>query len=235
MGSVGEATDPEHLTPPPDPSSGAAVREVAPGLVFADTTSRLAGYVVDLLIVGLIGSLVATALDLRPLALTSDMLAPGLAGFEYSVLSVTVGLVYFVGSWSGGRRATVGQRLFAMQVGNAFDGRPLTLEQAIRRWLGYGQFLALFSFEVTMGGIAGLLQLVWIGALLATTATSSTRQGLHDRLANTAVVRPTGASRGLAVGCLAALIVAGIVAMLGLAAFLGTPEGRELLRELQRR
>lgn len=231
MGFVGESTEPGQLTE----ANGAVIHEVAPGLVFADTVTRLAGYVVDLFVVGLIGSLVAAVLDLRPMRLTSDLLAPGLAGFEYSVLSVSVGLVYFVGSWSGGRRATIGQRLFGMQVGNAFDGQPLTLEQAIRRWLGYGQFLALFSFEVTMAGIAGLAQVTWLVALLATTARSPTRQGLHDRIANTAVVRPTGASRGLAIGCLAAAGVVAILAIVGLAAFLGTPEGRELLRELDRR
>jgi uncharacterized RDD family membrane protein YckC len=232
MGRVGESTDPEHLTPSSDVG---LVREVAPGLVFADTLTRLAGYVVDVLVVGIIGSIVATILDLRPMTVSSELLAPGLAGFEYSVLSVAVGLVYFAGSWSGGRRATIGQRLFSMQVGNAFDGRPLTLEQAIRRWLGYGQFLALFSFEVTLAGVAGLIQVGWLVALLVTTASSPTKQGLHDRLAGTAIVRPTEAGRGLAVGCLAVIVIAGIVAILGLAAFLGTPEGRELLRELERR
>lgn len=232
MGRVGESTDPGHLKPSSDVGP---VREVAPGLAFADTVTRLAGYVVDVLIVGIIGSIVATILDLRPMTVSSELLAPGLAGFEYSVLSVAVGLVYFAGSWSGGRRATIGQRLFSMQVGNAFDGRPLTLEQAIRRWLGYGQFLALFSFEVTLAGVAGLIQVGWLVALLVTTASSPTKQGLHDRLAGTAVVRPTAAGRGLAVGCLAVIVIAGIVAILGLAAFLGTPEGRELLRELERR
>ncbi len=230
MGFVGESTEPGQQTE----ANRAVIHEVAPGLVFADTVTRLAGYVVDLFVVGLIGSLVAAVLDLRPMRLTSDLLAPGLAGFEYSVLSVAVGLVYFVGSWSGGRRATIGQRLFGMQVGNAFDGQPLTLEQAIRRWLGYGQFLALFSFEVTLAGVAGLAQVTWLVALLATTARSPTKQGLHDRIANTAVVRPTGASRGLAIGCLAAAVVVALLAIVGLAAFLGTPEGRELLRELDR-
>ena len=40
-----------------------------------------------------------------------------------SILYALVGMAYFVVSWTGGRRATIGQRIFNIQVGNAFDGR----------------------------------------------------------------------------------------------------------------
>jgi uncharacterized RDD family membrane protein YckC len=64
---------------------------------------------------------------------------------EYTILSVVIGGVYFIASWSGGRRATLGQRIFQIQVGNAFDGRPLRLDQAVRRWLGFGDFAQMLG------------------------------------------------------------------------------------------
>ncbi len=70
---------------------------------------------------------------------------------------------------------------------------------------------------------SGLLFVLWNIVLLITTATSPTKQGLHDRLANSAVVRPANAGNGLAYGCLAivvALLVIAIVAIVGLI-FLG--------------
>ena len=118
------------------------------------------------------------------------------ASVESTILTVVLGGFYFVLSWSGGRRATIGQRLFKIQVGNAFDGAPLTFEQAIRRWLGLGEFLGLFVFAPGLAALAGTLQIIWSLVLLVTTATSPTKQGLHDRFANTALVRPTTAGNG---------------------------------------
>ncbi|MGP1674696.1 MAG: RDD family protein, partial [Candidatus Limnocylindrales bacterium] len=132
---------------------------MAPGLVYADVASRLVAFILDLFIVGLLTSLLATVLGMRPDLVSIDGLQAVSLGFDYSILSVVVGLIYFVASWSGGRRATLGQRLFRLQVGNAGDGRPLTLEQAVRRWLGYGHFLVLFSFEASIASVANLVQL----------------------------------------------------------------------------
>ena len=214
------------------PTSTAA--EIAPGLVLSDTVSRVAGYLVDAVIIGIVSSLLAPLLGL-----TSTIGTGGLetltADFGYSVLTVAIGFVYFVVSWTGGRRASLGQRLFQIQVGNAFDGRPLTFEQAVRRWLGYGMFLTLFSFDLTIAGVAGLLQFVWVIVLFITTVSSPTKQGLHDKLANTALVRPATAGRGLAWGCIGVLVVLGVLAIVALfalgAALLDSPEFQDLLRQ----
>ncbi len=65
------------------------------------------------------------------------------------------------------------------------------------------------------------MQLIWQVTLLVTTASSPTKQGLHDRLANSALVRPTSAGNGwvnaclvIAVGSLMALVVLGVLAFL---------------------
>jgi uncharacterized RDD family membrane protein YckC len=141
-----------------------------------------------------------------------------------TVATVVVSAAYFIASWSGGRRATVGQRLLKIQVGNAFDGRALSLDQAIRRWLGLGEPISLLGLLPGLVGVVGFLWLLWALVLLLTTATSPTKQGLHDRLANSAVVRPTDAGNSLAMTCAVIAIILAALALLSIVAliFLGS-------------
>ena len=120
---------------------------------------------------------------------------------------VVLSLAYFVFFWPGGRRATIGQRIFGIQVGNAFDGHPLSFEQALRRWVGLGLFLGLLDLVLPRWRRG------WASSSSSGGSSSSARprsaprnQGLHDKFANSALVRPSGSgSRGLALAC--ALIV----------------------------
>jgi uncharacterized RDD family membrane protein YckC len=226
------------VTPPPaapdSPSSGAplppsvgwaapvaARQEVAPGLVLSDTPSRFVAYVIDLVILGLVTSIIA-----EPLGWVTPMDAAGPQGdevfltTEYTILASLIGALYFIASWSGGRRATLGQRLFRIQVGNAFDGRPLTLSQAVRRWLGIGDWLNLLGVTVAVGLLSSGLLLIWTIVLLITTATSPTKQGLHDKFANSAVVRPADAGTGLAYACLAIVVILVVVSIVSIVALI---------------
>lgn len=223
---------PPAATPPLPPGVGWASpvvtpREIAPGLVFADTPSRFVAYVIDLILVGIVTGIIAEILGwgsrLTPSTTAPFDLSQAFVTTEYVLLSVAVGGLYFIASWSGGRRATLGQHLFKIQVGNAFDGRPLALEQAVRRWLGYGDFLNLFGFVPAAAIASSGLLLIWTIVLLITTATSPTKQGLHDRLANTAVVRPANAGTGLAMACLVIVIALLVIGLVGIVAliFLG--------------
>ena len=222
----GVAQDPTVGTPPPGaPGTGGPpvgwapppqTAEVpgAPGLSFADTVSRLVAYIIDSVILGFVAAIIAGVLG----AGTSSVITnadgsvsyySGVSGAAFNVPVVILSLLYFVFFWTGGRRATLGQRIFHIQVGNAFDGRGLTIEQAVRRWLGLGLFLGLFALIPSISSIASLVELVWVIALLITTATSPTKQGLHDRFANSAVVRPAGqGTGGLALAC---VVVIGIL------------------------
>ena len=74
--------------------------------------------------------------------------------------------------------------------------------QAAKRWLAYGSFLGIAAFAAALAPLVGIVQLVWTLALLATTVTSPTKQGLHDRFAGSAIVRPASAGNGLALTCL---------------------------------
>jgi len=89
-------------------------------------------------------------------------------------------------------RGTIGQKALGMQVGNATDGATLTTEQAVRRWLALGGIFSLAQFLNPLPGVGiliGLASLIWVIALLVTTAQSPTKQGLHDQFANTVVVK----------------------------------------------
>jgi uncharacterized RDD family membrane protein YckC len=202
-----------------------ARQEVAPGLVFADTAARFVAYIIDVILVGITASIIAAPFawdtPFDPNAPFSD------AAFrttEYTVLATVIGAIYFILSWTGGRRATLGQRILKIQVANAFDGRPLTLDQAVRRWLGLGDFLNLLGFTPGLGALTGGLVFIWMIVLLITTATSPTKQGLHDRFANSAVVRPTNAGNTAVVACLVIVLILVAIAVLSIVAlvFLGS-------------
>jgi uncharacterized RDD family membrane protein YckC len=209
---------PVNWTAPP-----AGPREVpgAPGFVFATTTSRFVAYVVDAIIVGIIGAIIGAILGVS--AYTAGAAPGGQLNTGVTIVAGLIGLgfgfLYYGGSWSGGRRATPGQRLFKIQVGNAFDGQPLTLVQALKRTAALTLasivgivVLAVSPSSSTYASTAGLIGIVWALVLLITTASSDTRQGLHDRFANSAVVRPAnaGSTTGLAV---AVIIVIAVLAI----------------------
>lgn len=196
---------------------------------FADTTSRFVAYIIDSILVSIVGWIIAAVLRLGQTTVVQSGNTTGayfsVAGAAFAVPWVLVGFMYFVFFWTGGRRATPGQRIFKLQVGNAFDGKALTVTQATKRWLALGTFLSLFAVLPTIYPFASLVEFVWIIALIVTTVRSPTKQGLHDRFANTAVVRPaTESSSNLAATCLViTLVVVGVFFALVIALiFLGS-------------
>jgi uncharacterized RDD family membrane protein YckC len=202
--------------------------EVAPGLVYASTGSRLVAYIIDAFILGVIANIVGQVLGVQTFASrispTGDLVsAGGAAAAGAAILSVALSAVYFVASWSGGRRGTLGQRLLSIQVGNVVDGVPLRLEQAVRRWIGLGDVLGLLAIAPIAVLADGALQFIWAVVLLISVATSPTKQGLHDRFAGSALVRPTTAGNGLANACLVIVVIVALLAILSIVAliFLG--------------
>ena len=184
--------------------------EVAPGLVFASTVRRFAAYLVDILIYGIVGYVLAFLIALIAVVIVGGGSAEargGLAGVVYAVVFTGITFAYFVGTWRSRARATPGMRLFKLQVGNAVDGRTLTLDQATRRWTAMGYPLTLVAVIPALGGLAGLVEFVLVIVLLVTTIASATKQGLHDRFAGSFVVQPTGLGIGSAVGCILAWVL----------------------------
>ena len=126
-------------------------RRSRPGLSFSDTASRFVAYLID-------------GLDLDPrcdprravrLGRSTSPVHDGAGTFGQAI---DVSLEYdrvgrrrrpvlhrLVVRWTPGD-ARIG--LFRIQVGNAFDGKPLRLDQAARRWLAFGDFAQVFGIAL---------------------------------------------------------------------------------------
>jgi uncharacterized RDD family membrane protein YckC len=195
---------------PPSP------REVpgAPGLVFAGVATRFVAFLIDSILLALPAIVVST---IRPVPEATTFDEVFYADPVTTILLTGLGFVYFVGFWTSGGRATPGMRMMKLQVGSAFEGRTLTLTQAVTRWALLGQPLGLLSLIPPIAVVTALLSTVWTIILLVSTATSPTKQGIHDRVAGSAVVQPADA--GTSGAALACLVIAVILLGLALVSF----------------
>lgn len=156
------------------------------GLVYADVPNRAIAYIIDAIILAVIIVVVA-----------GIVAAIGFAagGFVSAVVIGLIGLAisaaYFIYTWTT-MRATVGMKVLGMQIGNAGDGRTLTTDQAIRRWLALSAPSILaqaFQPIAVIGVLLSIAAFAWFIYLVYTTAQSPTKQGWHDVFANTMVVK----------------------------------------------
>ena len=79
-----------------------------------------------------------------------------------------------------------------MQIGGAGDGKTLTTDQAIRRWLALSAPSILaqaFQPIAVIGLVLSIAAFAWFIYLVYSTAQSPTKQGWHDVFANTMVVK----------------------------------------------
>jgi uncharacterized RDD family membrane protein YckC len=176
------------------------------GLYYADVPNRIIAVIIDAILVGIVSLILGVILFSiigSPTTVTSIPDANSLLGvrFEtqtnivstliYAILGIALSAGYYIYTWTA-LRGTLGQKMLGMQVGNASDGATLTMEQAVRRWLALG---GIFSLAQTLnplpllGVLIGLASIIWVIALLVTTAQSPTKQGLHDQFAHTVVVK----------------------------------------------
>jgi len=172
---------PSPSTPPP----------AAPmsGLVYADVPNRVIAIFIDGIILFVL--LVVLGIILTAIGLATGAGASAVASVVFAVLGLVVGAAYFIYTWTS-MRATIGMRALGMQIGNAGDGRTLTMEQALRRYgalAGPGIVANAFASVSVIGPILSLLSLIWVIYLLYSTAQSPTKQGWHDIFANTQVVK----------------------------------------------
>jgi uncharacterized RDD family membrane protein YckC len=108
-----------------------------------------------------------------------------------AVISYAIWAVYFIYTWVA-MRGTPGMKLLGMQIGHEADGRTLTYQQAAVR------FAVLFGPQIVIGllaalvpslGALGLLSFIWLIVVLVTMAQSPTKQGIHDKYAQSMVVK----------------------------------------------
>ena len=173
--------------PPPATVPGAA------GFVYADVPNRVIALIIDGFVIVVLYFVVALVLGIIGLSTGTYLGAAEfnpIATVVLAILLLGVYAGYFIWSWTS-MRATPGMRVLGMQVGNAFDGRTLTMDQALRRGVAlWGPwFLSMIFSGNAIGNLLGLVTFAWSIYLLYTTATSPTKQGFHDKFANTVVVK----------------------------------------------
>jgi uncharacterized RDD family membrane protein YckC len=90
---------------------------------------------------------------------------------EDNAIGTIVGLVYFVALWAW-RGQTVGMMPFNMKVVSVADGKNIDVMRALLRYVGF-----------IIAAIPLLIGLIWA-------AFDSRKQGWHDKIAGTVVIRP---------------------------------------------
>jgi uncharacterized RDD family membrane protein YckC len=158
--------------------------------------NRIIAYIIDAILIFILNFIVGIVLAGIGLS-TGSFNADGtfsvnpVGTLVAGIIGLAIGAGYFIYTWTR-MRATVGMRLLGMQIGNAGDGRTMTTEQGIRRWLALSApaiLAQVFSGVPLIGVVIGLAGLIWYIWLIYTMANSPTKQGWHDVFANTQVVK----------------------------------------------
>ena len=174
----------------------------APGILYADLTTRVIAFIIDAILLGILAWVVILAVGAIFLGtlLSGNFFIALVVGVFLAVANMVVSAIYFIWGWTNPTmRASLGQRIMGLHTVSAGDGATLTREQATRRWAFLYGFVALASalqFALTgseLGGLASLIGLLSFGYtiyLLWTTYQSPKRQGFHDVQAGTVVIKP---------------------------------------------
>ncbi len=228
----------------PPPPTAAPGRE---GFVIAGIGARIVAYLIDALLVGVVPTVI-TFFVVDYASLFRDAFEASRNGTSGSVvmtvtpelillqlISIAISFIYFVGFWTSGGRATPGMRGLRMQVVDAPTGGTLSLGAAVKRWAALGAPLSLLALIPAFQSLAGILQFALLLFLFFTVITNDRRQGLHDKFANSLVIRSASSGDGATViGCLlVGLLVVGL-AIVGTAALFAAvgPQMEELMREM---
>ncbi len=162
------------------------------GLFYADVPNRAIAMIIDVIgivIVQFILVAIATAIFGVPTVFGS--IATPTALLVGNLLAFVVWAAYFIFLWVN-MRGTVGMKALGLQIGHESDGRTITYQQAAVRFgvlFGPQIVVGLLSAVVPALGILGLLSFVWLIYVLITMAQSPTKQGIHDKYAQTMVVK----------------------------------------------
>lgn len=164
---------PPYATPYPYPGGTISYRPgPAPGLRYAGFWIRFAAYLIDTIAV----SLVVAALRI-PAVMSTCTSGTGVSACTYQVDGPGAGIVtavlgvYWIVTWSV-LRGSLGQRALGMRVVKAADGSRIGLARAVLRFVGY--LISVLPF---------CIGLIWAGF-------DPQKQGWHDKIAGTFVVRP---------------------------------------------
>jgi uncharacterized RDD family membrane protein YckC len=174
----------------------------APGILYADLTTRIIAFIIDAILLGIVATFLIVALGAIFLGtlLGGNFFIALVVGVVLAVANMAISAAYFVWGWTNPQmRASLGQKVMGLQTVGAADGATLTRPQATRRWAFLYGFVALASAlqlalsGTSIGGLASLIGLLSFGYsiyLLWTTSQHAKRQGFHDVQAGTVVIKP---------------------------------------------
>jgi uncharacterized RDD family membrane protein YckC len=179
--------------PPPAP-----VQAGPAGFVYADVPNRAIAYILDAILIAIVNIIVFAILAGVGLSIVSGNLTTGfeynyVAGLILGVIGLLISAGYFVYTWTA-MRGTLGMKVLGLQIGNEGDGKTLTLNQGIRRWVIIAAPSVIAQALQPLPAIGTLLSLAafaWFIFLLYTTWKSPTKQGYHDHFAKSMVVKAT--------------------------------------------
>ncbi len=146
-----------------------------------------------MIILAIVNIIVVVVLAGVGLSIISGLTYNYAAGLVLAIIGLAINGAYFLYTWTA-MRGTVGMKVLGMQIGNANDGKTLTMDQAIRRWIALGAPFSLAQVLNPLPGIGillGLAAFAWFIFLLWTTYSSPTKQGFHDTFVNSMVVKAT--------------------------------------------
>src|ERR1700674_4856177 len=165
--------------PPPPPGPGgyppalyqqpmgggyAPMQGYAPAATYAGFWIRAVAYIIDTILLVVVGRVIDFALSVNPADTSSGPYA--LSSFLQFVINI--GYFSYMWSYQGG---TLGQRIFKLRVVDANTGQRISLGKALLRWLGL-----FISFLVCFVGV------IWV-------AFDARKQGWLDKIAGPYVLQ----------------------------------------------
>ena len=177
--------------PPPAP-----VQAGPAGFVYGDVPNRAIAYILDVILISIINVIAFAILAGVGLSIVSGDITTGfeynyVAGLILGLVGLAISAAYFIYTWTA-MRGTLGMKVLGLQVGNAGDGKTLTMNQGIRRWaiiVAPSVIAQALNGLPVIGWVLGLAAFAWFIFLLYTTWKSPTKQGYHDHFANSMVVK----------------------------------------------
>jgi len=215
------------------PAAAAAVATTQDGYVISGVGSRIVAWLIDTTLAGIIPALVSLSVidfqgimrkaieqaERNPTGRFDSTITSIPVTLDYVLITlITLGIqyLYFVGFWTSRWRSTPGMMGLQMRVVDATSGGTLSIVEATKRWIALGFPLGLLALVAALQSAAGVIQFGLLIFLFFTTVTNARRQGLHDRWANSLVIRSATSGNGATVvGCLLwgiLIIVLGFVA-----------------------
>jgi uncharacterized RDD family membrane protein YckC len=171
----------------------------AAGIVYADLMTRIVAYIIDVVLLFIVGIVVNLVFGVAFLAalLTGGGAISILIGVIILVIDVLLAGIYFIYTWTN-LKASPGQRILGIMTVQAADGSALTFNQALARFVimfapGYVASLASYVVPGALGILLSLVGLGWTLYLIYTTANDPKRQGFHDHYAHSVVIKPSAA------------------------------------------